>query len=653
MSKVVALATFSLISMCFTAHAQDRNLLIEKFVSTLGSMSPSLPLVETSVPSVGCPRDGQVGAEPAPRLSNKTILLPQNYASKVAFYSTSDNGDYGVLGPRGWSCFGTYGSSGSRLYVVPNEISGPILDRPEKIGGGPAIVLIGLNGGTSGRFAMAKMAARVFPRARAFAEKVRAEQFDDPAEYVFVPWPQDTVVHLSDFAASYVTPASTMGLGTMSGPMPGPDPIKGLVFLNLDATGGDPYVVKLAVRLPQAATDMYPAIAVAHLGEHFGRGRTELAHCYISVEGVTYMDRPCTVRREGGVVSVGEGTNEKYNVHLSDEDKKIGNWNGRDGGSRTNVSLGSLQRQGDCWVNTDAGTRVCVFTLPTTVKTQSSLEKDQVSEKGIREFPLASCKGPNATLVRLTAANSANARIDGVMQEANIKEYCERMIVGDAEKLRTCVLRMERALGLKFSATANCGRHLVTSIRNLKRDTLELRVKGVSKVRVLSRDQETVDWEMRSLVSGETFGFVCAYGTPPLAEQFQLMCPEEWARMVDKQRNFVGNDSLKSNTDLQSRSYIGKWYDDDQSVCKTKLGEPNKNGSWAIGYTEKETFGHESRCRIVRAIPRGTAVELSLLCSVEGMTSREKELVEVVGGRLRRTVSENGKLSTSTYTRCP
>jgi hypothetical protein len=162
MSKVAALVAFFLISVCSTAHGQDSNFLIEKFISTLGSTSPLLPLIETSVPGVGCPQDGQAGAEPAPRPRNKTILLPKEYASQVAFYSTSDTGDYGILGPRGWSCFGTYGSSGSRLYVVTNDIAGPILDRAEKIGGGPAIVLIGLNGETSGRFACAIVVSAAF-----------------------------------------------------------------------------------------------------------------------------------------------------------------------------------------------------------------------------------------------------------------------------------------------------------------------------------------------------------------------------------------------------------------------------------------------------------------------------------------------------------
>jgi hypothetical protein len=358
------------------------------------------------------------------------------------------------------------------LYVVPNSISGSILDRPEKIGGATAIVLIGFSGETSGRFGMAKIAARIVPRARAFAEKVKAEQFDDPAEYVFDPWPQDTVVRLSDFTASYMTLPTVVGLGTMYGPMAGSEPIKGLVFLNLGSSSGGPYLVKLAVRLPETIAHLYPAIAIAQLAVHSGGSRIELAHCYISVEGVTYMDRSCTVRREGGIVSVGEGANDKYNLHLSEEERKIGFWNGRSGGPRTNESLGDLQRQGNCWINIEKNTRICVFEIPTGAKTQSNLGTPSAEKSGPL-FPLASCKGPNATLVSRTGTDSIAARIEGIMKEVNIKEYCERMIVGNAERLRACVLEMERALGQRFSAAANCGKHVITSVRNTKRDTLE------------------------------------------------------------------------------------------------------------------------------------------------------------------------------------
>jgi hypothetical protein len=96
-------------------------------------------------------------------------------------------------------------------------------------------------------------------------------------------------------------------------------------------------------------------------------------------------------------------------------------------------------------------------------------------------------------------------------------------------------------------------------------------------------------------------------------------------------------------------SYIGKWYSGDNTECKGTPGAPDS----PLVYTVKRVFGQEFACDVVRAIPRGPATELSLSCAGEGETSKESETVEVVGGRLRRTTTVNGKRKTFTYSRCP
>ena len=141
---------------------------IKKFLNTsvLGS---ERRLVTATVPAIGCPRDGQVGPQDAPILPESVrVIILEGMASSLTYYSDGDVGS-GTLAPRGWDCFGTYGSGGSTLYVVPSRLGDPILDRPEKVAGGPAVIRSFMIGGTSGRFPIARISARIFP-ALAFVE---------------------------------------------------------------------------------------------------------------------------------------------------------------------------------------------------------------------------------------------------------------------------------------------------------------------------------------------------------------------------------------------------------------------------------------------------------------------------------------------------
>src|SRR5580692_3776159 len=63
-----------------------------------------------SIPFVGCKADGQVGPLKAPKETTKMISLPSELAHELAYYKAE--GGVGVLAPRGWYCFETYGSSG-------------------------------------------------------------------------------------------------------------------------------------------------------------------------------------------------------------------------------------------------------------------------------------------------------------------------------------------------------------------------------------------------------------------------------------------------------------------------------------------------------------------------------------------------------------
>ena len=117
------LSAIYLIVGTFNASAgapQSSTPLIEKFLSGSEQSRTAIQTVNAEIPTVGCPQDGQVGPQDAPSLP-KTVLVavPSGMVSRVAYYSASNASGQGVLGPKGWDCFGTYGSSGSQLFVVP------------------------------------------------------------------------------------------------------------------------------------------------------------------------------------------------------------------------------------------------------------------------------------------------------------------------------------------------------------------------------------------------------------------------------------------------------------------------------------------------------------------------------------------------------
>jgi hypothetical protein len=270
-----AISYFAVVSfilgICMNSAVADVSLrrstlaLIAKFKTTLAPPWATRKLVTAEVPAVGCPRDGQVGPLDPPSLPKRVrVVVPEGNTFPLAYYSASEGSGSGMVGPKGWDCFGTYGSAGSTLYVVPQRTGSPILDRPGELKGGPAMMKSLLIGGTSGRFPLAQISARIFPAARRFVEKVRAEGLDDPKGYVFEPWPTDRVTRLSRFAVSYVTPANLDGLGTDLGFLPGRQPISGLVFLtDIDQHDDGPFLEGVAVRLEPRDQALYPLIAIA------------------------------------------------------------------------------------------------------------------------------------------------------------------------------------------------------------------------------------------------------------------------------------------------------------------------------------------------------------------------------------------------------
>ena len=121
---------------------------------------------------------------------------------------------------------------------------------------GPAIVINHRYGGTSGRFTVGRMIARLFPAHRRFVTELLADFTTPRSEFPEGPFPSDLLTNRSDRAVVYRTPGGTEGLGTQSWVKRNDAPIDGVVKL-VDDT---PDLVHLVVRLPESLRWLAPAI---------------------------------------------------------------------------------------------------------------------------------------------------------------------------------------------------------------------------------------------------------------------------------------------------------------------------------------------------------------------------------------------------------
>jgi len=203
------------------------------------------------VPFVGCEADGQGGPVDPPRGRTRTVLISARLAQRLAYYKMQDGA--GVLAPRGWHCFGTYGSNGASLYVSPDPIKTADLFSTSSPGfAGPVIQVSFENGATSGRFAVAKTIARVFPAHKDFVEAVIAENIEPADSFPYGPYPGDVLKYRSKDVVEFTTPADAEGLGTASRLRKNASPISGVAIL----LGEEPNILKVCVRLPAGTGDL-------------------------------------------------------------------------------------------------------------------------------------------------------------------------------------------------------------------------------------------------------------------------------------------------------------------------------------------------------------------------------------------------------------
>ncbi len=220
------------------------------------SLQNGVSNIRATVPFIGCQADGQAGPLDAPKGNSKAIEVPTKAGQQLSYYKAEQG--LGVLAPKGWYCFATYGSNGGSLYVSqqPIDVANLFSDNWKGFTG-PVIQISGEEGGTSGRFGVASMIARVFPSHKAFVRNVIASGLAEANDFPSGPYPKDRLVYKSKEVVEYQTPAETDGLGTQSRLQKNADPIRGVAILV--GNQHEPSLVFLAARLP---SEMEPLTSI-------------------------------------------------------------------------------------------------------------------------------------------------------------------------------------------------------------------------------------------------------------------------------------------------------------------------------------------------------------------------------------------------------
>jgi hypothetical protein len=195
-------------------------------------------------------------------------MIRMGEAPRLAYYKAEPGS--GVLAPRGWNCFETYGSSGGNLYVTPDSIRGnQVFSADWKGFSGAAIQISDLVAGTSGRFEVGRIIARVFPSHMEFVKDVIAEEIEPASDFPIGPYPKDLLTYRNHEVVEFETPANTKGLGTDSRLSMNSSTISGVAVLDEESN-----ITILFARLPEGAKDLLPAIVRQVEREKVGGGNS-------------------------------------------------------------------------------------------------------------------------------------------------------------------------------------------------------------------------------------------------------------------------------------------------------------------------------------------------------------------------------------------
>jgi hypothetical protein len=215
------------------------------------STGASAPSALVTVPFVGCASDGQLGPQKAPAGKSRSVAIPPATALRLAYYKAEYSS--GVLAPRGWNCFSTYGSNGASIFVSPDPIDSKAFFSEDWKGfSGEVIQLSWDSGGTSGRFEVAEIIARVFPAYQTFVQNVIAEGLRPASDFPSGPYPSDKLTYRGKNIVEFETPANAQGLGTASLLLMNASPIDGVAIIS----GTDTDLTHLSARVPAADSDL-------------------------------------------------------------------------------------------------------------------------------------------------------------------------------------------------------------------------------------------------------------------------------------------------------------------------------------------------------------------------------------------------------------
>ena len=221
------------------------------------SAGPALAQAQV-VKFIGCASDGQMSSVPAAVGQVPSFAISPEAASHLAWYKAADAP--GVLAPRAWHCFGTYGSNGATLYVSPEPLNAKLVLSAGWNGfNGSAIQISTMNGETSGRLEIAQRIACLFPAHMDFTRRVIAETNEPASDFPIGPFPHDTLIYKRENLVEFKTPAHDEGLGTQSRLRSANEPITGFVFLRMTANK-DPYDISLEIRLSRHLGWLAPTI---------------------------------------------------------------------------------------------------------------------------------------------------------------------------------------------------------------------------------------------------------------------------------------------------------------------------------------------------------------------------------------------------------
>ena len=213
------------------------------------------PSVAVTVPFVGCASDGQAGPQTAPSGQEQRGSDSRASAQRLAYYKAEYSA--GVLAPRGWHCFSTYGSNGASLFVSPDPIDSKTLfstdwkgfrGRPFRFPFRSAALPEG--------FKLPRSLRACFRSTRRSLRTSLPRGSNRQADFPFGPYPKDKLTYRSKSVVEFETPANTQGLGTDSRLQANASPIDGVAILS----GADTDLILLSARLSAKDRDLIPLI---------------------------------------------------------------------------------------------------------------------------------------------------------------------------------------------------------------------------------------------------------------------------------------------------------------------------------------------------------------------------------------------------------